>query len=233
MQNFYHLNTHLLNKEKINFQKKNKTLYPKYYNQIAAPISIAEGCRLSCSYCITSIARGSLKSYPINEIKKDIENALEQDCKEIQITAQDTAAYGLDFGKNLGELLTKISNINSEFRIRVGMMNPYHVKNNLDSILNGFDSSKIYKFLHLPVQSGDNEILKKMNRKYEIDDFYNIVKKFRKKYPEITISTDIIVGFPTENDEQFERSIKLVSKTKPDITNITRYSARPFTKAKK
>jgi tRNA A37 methylthiotransferase MiaB len=86
--------------------------------------------------------------------------------------------------------------------------------------------------LHLPVQSGDNIILEKMNRKYSVDDFLKIVKKFRLAYPDITISTDIIVGFPTETVNQFENTIKLLKNIKPDITNITRYSARPNTKAK-
>lgn len=223
----------LIENDKINFELKNKTLFPKYYNELVAPIAIAEGCRLNCSYCITSIARGKLRSYPANEIIKDIENALGQGCKEIQITAQDTAAYGLDLGKNLGDLLKEISKIKSGFRVRVGMMNPYHLLKNINSILDGFNSLKIYKFLHIPIQSGDNEILKKMNRKYTINDFYNIIKKFRDKYPNITISTDIIVGFPSETDEQFKKSIKLINEIKPDITNITRFSARPLTKAKK
>jgi MiaB-like tRNA modifying enzyme len=222
----------LLNNQNVNFSRKNKTIFPKFYNQITAPISISEGCNLSCSYCITSVARGALVSYPINQIKKDIENALKHGCKEIQLTSQDTAAFGLDIGKDLGDLLKDLSKIKGEYRIRVGMMNPFHLSKNIDLILKGFDNPNIYKFLHIPVQSGDNEILKKMNRHYKIDDFYKIINKFRKKFPEITISTDIIIGFPTETDEQFNRSINLIKKIKPDITNITRFSARPFTKAK-
>jgi MiaB/RimO family radical SAM methylthiotransferase len=116
--------------------------------------------------------------------------------------------------------------------MRVGMMNPFTALKNLDSIIQGFDNPKIYKFLHLPVQSGDNDILKKMDRKYYVEDFLKIIKKFRVNYPNITISTDIIVGFPTETEEQFQSTVNLLKKVKPDITNITRFSARPFTKAK-
>ena len=112
------------------------------------------------------------------------------------------------------------------------MMSPYTALKNLDSIIKGFDHPNIYKFLHLPVQSGDNDILKNMNRKYTIDDFLEIIKKFRKKFPDITISTDVIVGFPTETHEQFQNTVDLLKTVKPDITNITRYSARPYTKAK-
>ncbi|MCK5262008.1 MAG: tRNA (N(6)-L-threonylcarbamoyladenosine(37)-C(2))-methylthiotransferase, partial [Thermoplasmatales archaeon] len=202
------------------------------FKGISAPISIAEGCMLSCSYCITHFARGKLRSFPMNEIVSDVSNALKQGCKEIQITAQDTASYGLGTRNNLGKLLSNICKIKDDFRIRTGMMNPFNIQKNLENIISAYDDPKIYKFLHLPVQSGDNDILKKMNRKYVVEDFLEIVNKFREKYPDITLSTDAIVGFPTETDEQFNRTSDLLRKVRPDIVNITRYSARPLTEAK-
>jgi MiaB-like tRNA modifying enzyme len=217
---------------KTSFIEKYKTLFPKYYEEIIAPISIAEGCLFSCSYCITSSARGKLKSYPEEEIGQDICHTLAQGCKEIQLTAQDTSSYGLDIRSNLGKLLNYVCKIKGDYKIRVGMMNPYTAMKNIDSIIKGYDDFKIYKFLHLPVQSGDNDILKKMNRKYTVEDFLEILEKFRLKYSNITISTDVIVGFPTETDEQFNRTIDLLKNVKPDITNITRFSARPYTEAK-
>jgi len=222
----------ILKNNKISFIEKNKTSILKKFDGPIAPISIAEGCMFSCSYCITSPARGRLKSFSSNEIVKDVYSAINQGCKEIQLTAQDTGSYGLDINGNLGELLQNICKIRGDFRIRIGMMNPYTALKNLDSIIQGFGDPRIYKFLHLPIQSGDNNILNKMNRKYTIDDFLFIIKNFRDTYPKITISTDIIVGFPTETNDQFNRSIKLIKKLNPDIVNITRYSARPFTKAK-
>lgn len=216
----------------INYKVKDKTKLCKYFNGSTASILISEGCNFSCSYCITTHARGDLRSFQINDIKKDIESALKQGCKEIQITSQDASSYGLNSKNNLGILLNNICKINGRYKIRVGMMNPYTVLKNLDSIINGFNNDKIYKFIHLPVQSGDNEILKKMNRKYNITDFFNIVNNFKKKFPNITISTDFIVGFPSETEEQFNNSIKLLEKLRPDIVNITRFSARPNTKAK-
>jgi MiaB-like tRNA modifying enzyme len=216
-----------------NFIDKDKTQFPKQYLDINAPISIAEGCNFSCSYCITSLARGNLKSYPIRQILQNIQSALDQGCKEIQLTAQDTSSYGLDKKTNLGLLLRDISNIDREFRVRVGMMNPFTCLKNIDSIIRGFSNPRIYKFLHLPVQSGDDFILKMMNRRYNSDDFLTIIEKFKDKYPEISISTDVIVGFPTETDEQFNKTIELLKNIKPDITNITRFSARPHTIAKK
>jgi threonylcarbamoyladenosine tRNA methylthiotransferase CDKAL1 len=222
----------ILENKKTKFIDKNKTQFSKYYQDIFAPVAIAEGCMLTCSYCITSIARGKLRSFPINEIAENICSAIKQGCLEIQLTAQDTSSYGLDSGHDLGELLKNISRIEGDFRIRVGMMNPYTCAKNIDSIIDGFNDPKIYKFLHIPVQSGDNNILEKMNRKYKVEDFISIIKKFRDKYKDLTISTDIIVGFPTETNEQFQHSINLLKMIKPDVTNITKYSARPYTKAK-
>jgi MiaB/RimO family radical SAM methylthiotransferase len=111
-------------------------------------------------------------------------------------------------------------------------MNPFSLLKNFNSIIKGFEGSKIYKFLHLPIQSGDDIILKKMSRNYTVDDCLNITKNFKSRYPDITISTDIIVGFPSETDKQFQNTINVLNKIKPDITNITRFSPRPNTKAK-
>jgi len=223
----------LINNKKLNFIELDKTNFPKYYSDISAPISISEGCMFSCSYCITSIARGKLRSYPIDEIKDEVINAIKMGCREIQLTSQDTASYGLEQNYTLGDLLLSLSDIKGRYKIRVGMMNPHTLMNDFDKIIKGYENSKIYKFLHLPVQSGDNEVLEKMNRKYRIDDFIRIVKNFKDKFADSTISTDIIVGFPSESEEQFENTVKILNKVKPDITNITRYSARPYTEAKK
>ena len=223
----------LLEKEKIDFKDDSKTSFPKHFDSIAAPISIAEGCMFSCAYCITTLARGKLRSFPVDEIKKDVAFAVKSGCKEIQITAQDTSSYGTDNKTDLGELLRNISQIGGEYRLRIGMMNPFTCLKNIDSIIGSYESPKVYKFVHLPVQSGDNKILEKMNRKYAFEDFIQIVETFRENYPEITIATDVIAGFPSETDDQFENTTKLLKKVKPDITNITRFSARPGTVAKK
>jgi MiaB-like tRNA modifying enzyme len=231
----YNINDIIENKE-LSINKKNKTSYSKKYDNIVAPISISEGCKFSCSYCITTMARGELNSFPMKEIIKNVKSAITQNCKEIQITAQDTSSYGLDKNNSnydLGILLNNLGKLEGDYRIRVGMMNPFTLKQNIDSIINGYDNQKIYKFLHLPIQSGDNDILQKMNRKYKSEDYQIIINKFRNKFSNISISTDIIVGFPTESDKQFKNSIDIIKKLHPDIVNITRYSARPLTKAKK
>lgn len=230
---YIHYIVNVINGEKeIDYKLIDKSKFDKIFEGITGSISISEGCNYSCSYCITTIARGKLRCFPINEIKKDINSALKQGCREIQLTSQDTSSYEIGSKINLGSLLRSIVKIDDNFRIRIGMMNPYSVLQHLNSIISGFDNNKIYKFLHIPVQSGDNDILKNMNRKYSIEDFLKIVKSFRQKYPKITLSTDIIVGFPSETEEQFNRSINLIKKIKPDILNITRFSSRPKTKAK-
>ncbi len=223
-------NTHRINHLITGKETAQKT--KKYFTDVIAPISIAEGCLLSCSYCITHLARGKLKSSQIETVVSDINSALNQGCKEIQLTAQDTAAYGFDIGTNLGELLREVTKINGDFRMRVGMMNPSEAQKILPTILSAYNDRKIYKFVHLPVQSGDDDILEKMNRKYTVDQFIDILSRFREKYPNITVSTDVIIGFPTETDEQFKKTVELIKKVRPDIVNITRFSARPLTKAK-
>jgi len=224
--------TNIIMGNKPAFLEMKKTMLPKYYDAVIAPVMIAEGCRLSCSYCITHFARGALRSFPIQEIATDVCSAIKQGCKEIQLTAQDTASYGLDLGTNLGMLLVYLCNLDSVFRVRVGMMNPQTAQKNIDSILTAYQHHKIYKFLHLPVQSGDDDILKKMNRGYTANDFRTLVEQFRKKIPTLTLSTDVIIGFPTESEEQFFRTIELLKQIKPDIVNITRFSARSLTAAK-
>lgn len=222
----------LIEKQEIPEENEFKTRLPRRLKGVVAPIGIAEGCSFACAYCITSHARGRLISYPIEEIAQDVCQAVNQGCKEIQLTAQDTASYGLDTKDSLDGLLQQVCEINKDFRIRVGMMNPNTALRRLTPLIEAFASDKIYKFLHLPVQSGDDTILNLMNRKYDVDDFRAIVRAFREQYPEITLSTDVIVGFPSETEEQFDSTIQLLQKVHPDIVNITRFSPRPHTKGK-
>jgi MiaB-like tRNA modifying enzyme len=223
----------LLNGKKLVVESNQAIHLPKYFEGVTAPIAIAEGCLRSCSYCITHFARGHLVSYPPSQILADVQSALYQGCREIQLTAQDTASYGYNQKMDLGMLLREISAIEQEFRVRVGMMNPMMLQNHLQSVLPAFLDSKIYKFLHLPVQSGDNTILEKMQRGYTVEEFKMLVNAFREQLPSITLATDIIVGFPTESKEHFENTVQLLDELQPDIVNITRYSARPYTLAKK
>ena len=202
-------------------------------NPIVGIVPIAEGCEWrKCTYCITKFARGKLFSYPIDFITKEIKHSLKEGCREIWITGQDTSAYGLDRGTDLAELLREICKIKEKFFLRIGMMNPIYVPKILNRLIESYYNDKIFKFLHLPVQSGDNDILKRMNRSYSIEDFKKIVHSVRKKIPEITLATDVICGFPGESEEAFERSMKLIEEIKPDVLNISKFFPRPKTLAK-
>lgn len=216
----------------IKREKEVKLCIPKLRrNPVIEIVPICSGCLGNCSYCIVRVARGELFSYPINLILRQIEEALKEGIREIWITAQDSGAYGKDRGTNLVELLNEICKLKGKFFLRVGMMNPNHALEMLDELIEVYKNSKVFKFLHLPVQSGNDGILRKMNRFYRVEDFKEVVRKFRKEVPSLTLSTDIICGFPEESDEQFEDSLKLIQEIKPDVLNISRFWSRPGTLA--
>ncbi len=198
-----------------------------------AIINIAEGCLGKCSYCATKFARGHLKSFDPNNIYKEVENAVEEGYKEIQITSQDNAIYGIDIGLRLPDLLKNLLKIKGKFWIRVGMMNPEFLLEIIDDLLDVYKNPKIYKFFHIPIQSGDDEILKHMNRNYDVKDIKLLINKIRRQFPEATIATDIIVGYPTEDEYSFEKTFNLVKELEFDLINITRYSRRKGTPAYK
>ncbi len=202
-------------------------------NQLVGITEIASGCLGACAYCIVKFARGNLKSRKIEEILKEIENSLKDGCKEIWITSQDCGCYGLDIQMNLADLLRQIVEINGDFKIRVGMMNPNHMKPILGELIEIYKNPKIYKSIHIPVQSGSDKILKSMRRGYKVKNFEKIVKEFRKIFPNITLSTDIIVGFPSEKESDFKETIEMIKRVRPDIVNISKFAPRPRTKAKR
>lgn len=194
-------------------------------------IPIAQGCLGNCSYCITKIARGDLSSFPENEILERFDTMIKNGVREVLVTAQDTACYGLDKNTDLAELIEKMLLREGEYRIRIGMMNPNGLEPILDKLLDAIKDPRVYKFFHMPVQSGSNEVLKNMKRHYTAERFMDIVHRIRNRYPDVSIATDMIVGFPGETDEDFEKSLNLMKELKADTINITRFSARPGTDA--
>ena len=195
----------------------------------AAIVQVARGCLGGCKYCLSRIARGPLKSFPEEEILAEILAHAQTGTPEIQITAQDVSCWGRDVGKSLPELLVGIEDLPGRFMIRVGMMNPATVKGILDDLVDAYTHDRIFKFVHLPVQSGSDAILERMGRGYTVADFEEIVGAFRNRYPKITLATDMIVGFPGESREDFSESLDLIKRVRPNKVNITRYSQRPFT----
>ncbi len=216
----------------IGKRKESKLCLPrKIQDPIIGKIQIAQGCRNNCAYCITKHAMGSLYSYPKNDILQEIQIALNKGCKEIWLTAQDTGCYGLDSDSSLSELLNEIIQIPSDFKIRVGMMNPTSFKEIFNELVKIYQNNKIYNFIHIPIQSGNNEILKLMNRQYSISEIQDLILKFRTAFPDLALSIDIIVGFPSETDDQFNDTISIVKNIQPDIVNISKFGARPKTLA--
>lgn len=212
------------------YSNESKVCLPKIRsNPLIHIIQICEGCDGACTYCCTRFARGPLQSYPSAMIKKEAEQAVAEGCREIQLTAQDSAAYGKDTGESLSSLMNKIADIDGEFRIRVGMMHPKSMIGDVEGIINAYKRDKLYKFLHIPIQSGSNIVLNEMNRCHTVEEFKSIISRFKEEIPEISISTDIIVGYPTEDDEAFSDTINLINEIKPDLLHISKYMHRPGT----
>ena len=204
-------------------------------NPIIGIVPILNGCNYFCTFCSTKLVKGKLFSYPMDAIRQDVKEHLREGCKEIWITSNDTGAYMVEQGgkQRLVELLGQILSIPMEFKLRLGMMNPGNTISILDHLIQIYTNPKMFKFLHIPVQSGNNEILKLMNRRYTAEDFIRIAEKFREEIPEISISTDIIVGFPSETERQFEDSLNIIKEVRPDVLNLSRYAAREGTLAAK
>jgi MiaB-like tRNA modifying enzyme len=198
---------------------------------VIATIPISEGCLGACTYCGTKRARGTLKSFPSTDITSEAAANIKNGYREIRLTAQDTGIYGVDSGKRLPGLLTDISSIQGDFRVRVGMMNPQHIQGILLELVEAFRHPKVFKFLHLPLQSGDDRVLGEMKRGYTLEEFLTIVDAFRTAIPNLTLSTDVIVGYPTEDEDSFKKTFSVIEDLAPDILNITRFSPRPGTPA--
>ncbi|MDY0388550.1 MAG: tRNA (N(6)-L-threonylcarbamoyladenosine(37)-C(2))-methylthiotransferase [Methanolobus sp.] len=192
---------------------------------------LSQGCNYACAYCIVTIARGSLRSFEPDELVADIRKAIDDGCREVWLTSQDNGQYGTDKEVLLPQLLDMICSIPGQFKIRVGMMNPFSVTPILDDLLDSFEDEKIYKFLHLPIQSASDDVLKNMNRYHLISEANTIVDSFRSRFPDMTIFTDIIVGYPGENNEDFKKTVEWVKEYKPEKVNISRFTPRPHTKA--
>jgi len=197
-------------------------------------LPIARGCMSDCSYCITKRATGKIDSPPVEENLRKARALVHAGTKELRITGQDTGVYGWDEGeRTLHVLLERIcEEIDGDFRVRVGMANPKGIHGIRDELAATFaEQEKLYNFLHIPVQSGSNDVLAEMRRQHTVTEFCEVVETFDDALEEWTLSTDFVVGFPTEGPEDHEQSLALLRETGPEKINVTRFSKRPGTDA--
>ena len=200
-------------------------------NPVVSVVPVNYGCLGACAYCCVVFARGHLRSYTIKEVAERVRKDVAAGAREFWVTSQDTACYGRDIGTNLAALLDAVCDIEGDFKVRVGMMTPNMVTDILDDLIDAFKSEKVFKFVHLPVQSGDDVVLRRMRRFYTVSEFKEVVNAFRRVFPEVTLATDVICGFPGESREAFANTLRLIGEVKPDIVNVSKFFARPRTAA--
>ncbi|MBQ6098288.1 MAG: tRNA (N(6)-L-threonylcarbamoyladenosine(37)-C(2))-methylthiotransferase [Methanobrevibacter sp.] len=209
------------------FTKESKVGVPKLSDgSLIHIIQICEGCLGACTFCCTRFARGPLNSYPIADIVEEARKAIENGACEIQLTAQDTAAFGRDSGEKLSDLIKEVANLEGDFRVRVGMMHPKNILNDVDEIIDAIKHPKVYNFIHLPIQSGSDKVLSDMRRGHTIEQYLDVVSKFKNEIPGLTLAVDIIVGYPTENDDDFCKTVEVLEKIKPSLIHLSKYQHR-------
>lgn len=201
-------------------------------NRFIEIISINVGCLGNCTYCKTKHARGHLGSYTPESILQRMLKACEEGVSEIWLTSEDTGAYGRDIGTNIVELLVLlVKNLPKDKMLRVGMTNPPYILEHLDAMCEILNHPQVFSFLHIPVQAGSDTVLERMNREYTVEEFERVCDAILARVKDMSISTDIICGFPGETEEEFEGTMNLLKKYKFPAVNISQFYARPGTVA--
>lgn len=198
-------------------------------------LPLSTGCLGSCTYCKTKHARGELGSYSPHVIRERVKSAVDDgNVREIWLSSEDTGAYGRDIGYDLPRLLEDIiSELPTDGRtmLRVGMTNPPFILEHLDAIAKALCHPCVFSYLHVPVQSGSNAVLERMNREYTREEFERVCDVLLAKVPGLELATDIICGFPGETDEDFQATMDLVQKYRFSHTHISQFYSRPGTPA--
>ena len=203
-------------------------ILPRYNSKFSAFVPIVVGCNNFCSYCVVPYTRGPEISRPLPDIVKEVKNLVKAGYKEIWLIGENVNSYK-HRQTNFSKLLKTIDKIPGNFWLRFTSSHPKDFSDELiDTIAQG---NKLTKYISLPVQSGDDKILKRMNRPYTIKQYKDLIKKIKSKIPDAMLSTDVIVGFPGETKKQFRNTIKLFKEIKPDMAYVAQYSARKGTKA--
>ena len=200
-------------------------------NPVVGIVEIASGCMSECTFCQTKLSKGDLSSYRLGDIVRQVQTEIKEGCKEVWLTSTDNGCYGFDIGTDLPSLVNAVVEIPDDFMIRIGMMNPMYMPRIKEDLIKSFENDKVFKFLHIPVQSGSDRVLHDMKRGHTVGTFREIVKKVKERFGDFTISTDIIVGFPSETEEDFQKTVDLLGEVRPDVVNLSKYSTRPGTEA--
>ncbi|HZY91628.1 MAG TPA: tRNA (N(6)-L-threonylcarbamoyladenosine(37)-C(2))-methylthiotransferase [Thermoplasmata archaeon] len=206
---------------------------PLVLRSAAEEVVIAQGCTSHCTYCFSRLARGPLQSVAPLDVLARVRAAHNRGAVEVRLTSLDTSCWGEDLpgSGGLPVLLDLIARIPGEFQVRLGMMSPQSLTPIADRYFHALQHPRFFRFLHLPVQSGSDRVLREMRRGYTVAEFRDLVRTARASVPGLTLSTDIIAGFPGETDEDFDATLSLVNEVGPEIVNVTRFSARPMTPA--
>ena len=216
----------------LEFKKGKRLNIPKVRkNPVVEILPISSGCLGNCTFCKTRLARGTLCSYDPLEIKRQMETAVSEGVKEVWLTSQDSGAYGRDIGSDLTLLLDELVKVPGDYRIRLGMINPDLAKDMVPGLVRFLNHPKAFKFIHIPVQSGSDRVLKAMGRRYTRAQFIGLVKRLREGVPGLTVATDIITGFPTEGDEEHRETAALMRELKFPVLNLTKFYPRKGTTA--
>lgn len=212
---------------------RNTSLLTCYVDGVIATIPIAEGCLGDCSFCIVKLARKRLRSYKPHLVINAVREAVVSGAKEVELTAQDTASYGIDLGEvDLPKLVRLVINsVDGDYMIRIGMANPDTLAPIIDEFIEVLKDPHVFKYVHIPLQSGDDRVLKIMKRRYTVDDFISLVREIKRKIPGVSIATDIIVGHPGEDDEAFENTVRVINELQIDKVHVAQYTPRPRTEA--
>ena len=231
------INDYLTNKEKIvkvdNITKTDfEDMYiNRFITHTRAFVKIQDGCNAFCAYCAIPYARGGIRSKDFDKVISEVTNLVSNGYKEIVLTGIHTGRYGIEKHTNLESLLNELVKIKDIFRIRLSSIEINEITDGIIDLIKNNDI--MAKHLHIPIQSGSNNVLKNMNRLYDIDTFINRINYIKKEIPDISITTDLIVGFPGETEENFKETIDTLNKIKFTKIHTFPYSRRSGTKADK
>lgn len=210
------------------FPEFNQNFSVKNFSQTRAFIKVQDGCDGFCTYCIIPLVRGRSRSRKMEEILSEIHGLVEKGFKEVVITGINVGDF-FDGKNRLADLIEKVDEIKGLKRVRISSIDPNQIDERLENII--LNGSKTSPSMHISLQSGSNDVLKRMNRKYRIEDFYKVVERLKAKKSDFTFTTDVIVGFPGETEEDFEKSLKAIDEIKFAKVHVFPYSRRPDTLA--